>query len=178
MNRNLKIAFYSLIVLLAIFLFNYQKQINLKSSSSLIFEGDPNKIYKFLIQKGGDAIEIIKNDTLWEIAGHDTLNIKSQAIDNFFNNILVLKKEILLSENPNNYSKYSIDDSTGTHLAIINDQGITIEYFVFGRSQSDYQRCYVRIGDNPGVYLADKNITYMLSTNSTYWGESININKD
>ena len=82
MNRNLKIAFYSLIVLFAIYLFNYQKQINLESSSTLIFEGDPNKIYKFLIQKGGDAIEIIKNDSLWEITGHDTLNIKSQSIDN------------------------------------------------------------------------------------------------
>ena len=42
---------------------------------------------------------------------------------------------------------------------------------IFGRSKSDYSRSYVRVGDNPKVYLADQNVTYMLSTLETYWGE-------
>jgi hypothetical protein len=29
----------------------------------------------------------------------------------------------------------------------------------------------VRIGDDPNVYLADENVTYMLNTRETYWGE-------
>ena len=70
-------------------------------------------------------------------------------------------------------NKYSIDDSSGIHLAIINSKGETINYYVFGRSQSDYSRSYIRIGDDPTVYLADKNITYMLSTKPTYWGEKL-----
>ena len=64
-----------------------------------------------------------------------------------------------------------MDDSTGTHLAIINSKGKTIGYYVFGRSKSDYSRSYIRIGDDQKVYLVDQNVTYMLSTRETYWGE-------
>ena len=173
MNKNLKIAFFTLILLLGIYFLNYQNQTSLESSSIPIFSGDPKQINKFLIQQGVDAIEISKIDTSWKITGNDTLVIKSRSIDNFFNQVLMINKEVLLSENPINYIKYSIDDSTGTHLAIIDDAGTTIAYYVFGRSQTDYQRCYVRIGDDPGVYLADKNITYMITTRNTYWGEKL-----
>ena len=44
-------------------------------------------------------------------------------------------------------------------------------YYVFGRSKSDYSRSYIRIGDDPNVYLSDQNVTYMLSTRETYWGQ-------
>ena len=73
--------------------------------------------------------------------------------------------------NPKKYGKYSVDDSTGTHLAVIDSKGETISYYVFGRSKSDYSRSYVRLGNDPKVYLADQNITYMLQTRPTYWGE-------
>ena len=76
-----------------------------------------------------------------------------------------------ISENPEKYGKYSVDDSTGTHLAVINSEGKTVGYYVFGRSKSDYSRSYIRIGDDPKVYLVDQNVTYMLSTRETYWGE-------
>ena len=64
-----------------------------------------------------------------------------------------------------------MDDSTGTHLAIINSKGETVGYYVFGRSKSDYSRSYIRIGDDPKVYLVDQNVIYMLATRETYWGE-------
>ena len=44
-------------------------------------------------------------------------------------------------------------------------------YYIFGRSKSDYSRAYVRIWNDPTVYLADENVLYMLSTKVTYWGE-------
>ena len=74
-------------------------------------------------------------------------------------------------ENPEKYGKYSVDDSSGTHLAVIGSKGETVEYYIFGRSKSDYSRSYVRVGDDPKVYLADQNVNYMLSTRPTYWGE-------
>ena len=73
----------------------------------------------------------------------------------------------------NNYGKYSLDDSTGTHLALINSKDETVGYYIFGRSKSDYSRSYVRVGDDPKVYLADQNVLYMLSTRVTYWGEEL-----
>ena len=92
-------------------------------------------------------------------------------MDNLFDKVLKVNRGTIISENPEKYGKYSVDDSTGTHLAVIDSKGETVGYYVFGRSKSDYSRSYIRIGDDPNVYLADQNVTYMLSTRETYWGE-------
>jgi len=171
MTKNLKIALIILVVLIGVFFLNKNSQLKLDSTSDLIFTNNPKDIFKFLIQNGEEAIELIRADTTWSISGNDTLEVKSQSIDNLFNKVLKVNRGTIISENPERYGKYSIDDSTGTHLAVIDLIGETIEYYVFGRSKSDYSRSYVRVGNNPNVYLADENVIYMLSTREDYWGQ-------
>ena len=171
MTKNLKIALIVLVVFIGIFLFNKNSQSKLESTSEAIFTNDPEDIFKFLIQKGEEAIELHRVDTLWRISGNDTLEVKSRSIDNIFDKVLHVNQGTIISENPDKYGKYSVDDSTGTHLAVINSKGETVGYYVFGRSKSDYSRSYIRVGNDPNVYLADQNVTYMLSTRATYWGE-------
>ena len=171
MTKSLKISLIILTLLIGIYLLNVKSQNRLESSATAIFTGNQKNITKVLIQQGEEAIELSLNDTTWEIAGNDTLIIKSRSIDNLFDKVLKVNRGTIISENPNKYDKYAIDDSTGTHLAIIDANGNTIEYYIFGRSKSDYSRSYVRIGNNPKVYLADENVIYMLSTKETYWGE-------
>ena len=171
MTKNFQISLFILVVLIGIFFLNKNSQSKLESTSEPIFTVDPEDIFKFLIQHGGEAIELARVDTLWRISGNDTLEIKSRSIDNLFDKVLKVNKGTIISENPEKYEKYSVDDSIGTHLAVIDSKGETIGYFVFGRSKSDYSRSYVRVGNDPKVYLADQNVTYMLSTRATYWGE-------
>ena len=171
MTKSLKISLIILTLLIGIYLLNIRSQNKLESSATAIFTGNEKYISKFLIQQGEEAIEISQHDTTWKISGNDTLIVKSQSIDNFFNKVLKVTRGTIISENPNKYNKYSVDDSTGTHLAIIDTNGETMVYYIFGRSKSDYSRSYVRIGDDPKVYLADENVIYMLSTKEIYWGE-------
>ena len=154
-----------------IYLINNRSQGKLKSTSTAIFTEDPEDIFKILIQQKEEAIELARVDTMWKISGNDTLVTKSRSIESLFDKVLKVNRGTIISENPDKYGKYSLDDSTGIHLAIINSKGETVGYYVFGRSKSDYSRSYVRVGDDPKVYLADQNVTYMLSTRDTYWGE-------
>ena len=171
MTKNFSLALIILVVLIGMFFFNKNSQSKLETVSEAIFTDDIEDIFKFLIQKGEEAIELSRVDTLWRISGNDTLEIKSRSMDNLFDKVLKVNRGTIISENPKKYGKYSVDDSTGTHLAIINSKGKTIGYYVFGRSKSDYSRSYIRVGDDTNVYLADQNVTYMLSTRATYWGE-------
>ena len=171
MTKNLQIALIILVVFIGIFFLNKNSQSKLESTSEAIFNDEYEDIFKFLIQQGDEAIELSRVDTLWRISGNDTLEIKSRSMDNLFDKVLKVNRGTIISENPKKYGKYSVDDSTGTHLAIINSKGKTIGYYVFGRSKSDYSRSYIRVGDDTNVYLADQNVTYMLSTRATYWGE-------
>ena len=171
MTKNFQIALIILGVLIGIFFFNKHSQSKLETVSEAIFTADIEDIFKFLIQKGEEAIELARVDTMWRISGNDTLEIKSQSMDNLFDKVLKVNRSTIISENPEKYGKYSVDDSTGTHLAVIDAKGENVGYYIFGRSKSDYSRSYVRMGSDPKVYLADQNVTYMLQTRPTYWGE-------
>jgi len=171
MTKNFQIALIILVVLIGIFFLNKNSQSKLETVSEAIFTEDIEDIFKFLIQNGEEAIELARVDTMWRISGNDTLEIKSQSMDNLFDKVLKVNRGTIISENPEKYGKYSVDDSTGTHLAVIDSKGETVGYYIFGRSKSDYARSYVRVGSDPKVYLADQNVTYMLQTRPTYWGE-------
>ena len=171
MTKNLQIALVVLALLIGVFFINKNSQLKLESVSEVIFTDDTEDIFKFLIQNREEAIELFRVDTMWRIFDNDTLEIKSRSMDNLFDKVLKVNRGTIISENPEKYRKYSVDDSTGTHLAVINSKGETVGYYVFGRSKSDYSRSYVRVGDDPKVYLADLNVTYMLQTRPTYWGE-------
>ncbi len=171
MTKNFQIALIILVVLIGIFFLNKNSQSKLETVSEAIFVDDIEDIFKFLIQKGEEAIELARADTTWRISGNDTLEIKSQSMNNLFDKVLKVNRGTIISENPEKYGKYSVDDSTGTHLAVIDSKGETVGYYVFGRSKSDYSRAYVRVGSDPKVYLADQNVIYMLQTRPTYWGE-------
>ena len=171
MTKNVQIALIVLVVLVGIYFLNKSFQTKFESTYEAIFNDDPEDIFKFLIQKSEEAIELARVDTLWRISGNDTLEVKSRSMDNLFDKVLKVNRGTIISENPDKYGKYSVDDSTGTHLAVINSKSVTVGYYVFGRSKSDYSRSYVRVGSDPKVYLADQNVTYMLQTRPTYWGE-------
>jgi len=171
MIKNVQIALIVLVILVGIYFLNKSSQKKFKSTSEAIFNDEPKDIFKFLIQQGQEAIALSRVDTLWRISGNDTLEVKSRSMDNLFDKVLKVNRGTIISENPEKYGKYSVDDSTGTHLAVINSKGETVGYYVFGRSKSDYSRSYVRVDSDPKVYLADQNVIYMLQTRPTYWGE-------
>ena len=70
------------------------------------------------------------------------------------------------------WTTYNVDDTTGTHLALVDWNDTTIGYYVFGNSASDYSRCYVRSNDAPHVYLTNNNIMYHLQTQPEFWGDN------
>ena len=171
MTRSLQISLIVLVIFIGIFFLNRNSQSKLDSISEPLFNGNPQDIFKFFIQNGCESIEIKLLDTLWRISNNDSLVIKPRSIDNLFQKVLKVKRGTIISENSDKYSKYSVDDSSGTHLELINFNGEIIGKYIFGRSKSDYSRSYVRLTNDPKVYLADQNVSYMLSTRPTYWGE-------
>ena len=171
MNNKFIYAFGILILLVILYIFNINKQNSYLSSTSQLFDIDKNQIKKILIQSKGDALEIEKIDTSWAISGHDSLNIKIDLLNSFFDRVLSLESETIMTKNENKWSTYNVDDSLGTHLAIIDYNDNTIGYYVFGKSNSDYMRCYVRKNKFPEVHLTNNNVMYNLQVRPEYWCE-------
>ena len=107
MTNNLMIALVVLLVLIGMFFINKNSQSKHESTSEAIFTDDIDDIFKFLIQNGGEAIELARIDTMWHISGNDTLDVKSRSMDNLFDKVLKVNRGTIISENPKKYWKYS-----------------------------------------------------------------------
>ena len=173
MKNKIIIACISLIMLIIFFVINLNTQQRLESRSSKIFSIDSNIIQKIIIKSAGDMIELSKLDTTWMIVGHDSLQCKQNLIDSFFDRVLTLESETTMTKNENKWSIYSVDDSLGTNLEIIDSNANSLGTYIFGASSSDYSRCYLRKMGSSEVLLVNQNVMYNLQANPMYWGEVI-----
>jgi hypothetical protein len=167
----MKISIAVLAVLIGLYFLNSSSQKQYTSSSSDLFTGNVDDIHKILIQKGDDILELAKFDTVWTITGHDTLEIKERSMSSLLDRVLTVKKENIVTKKQEKWDVYSITDSMGTHLGLIDKAGETLAYFVFGQSKTDYSHNYVRTRENTNVYLTSENVIYNLQTRPQYWGE-------
>ena len=142
-----------------------------QTPSELIFKGDIEDVHKILLYKGNESIEIVKENDQWIIFGNDSLMVRENRIDDFFNKVLNTKKETLVLDNKERWHVLSVDDSLGTHLELYNNNDKKVGYYVFGRSSKDWKHNYVRIGNKSNVYLTDQNIVNNLNPRATFWGE-------
>jgi len=92
-------------------------------------------------------------------------------LTSLFDKVLNLESETIMTTNKEKWYKYNVDDSLGIHLALVDFDQNTLGYYVFGRSSSDYARCYVRVDDKDEVHLVNQNLMYFLQTRPQYWGE-------
>jgi len=171
MNKSARNGIIILAVLVVVYLVNHNLQSGRKTSASNIFTGEIDNITKVLIQQSDKAVELANENGEWSIAGNDTLMIRDDRIENLLNKVLAVKMETPVSKNPEKWGTYSVDDSTGIHLALIDASGETIGYYVFGRSKSDWSHNYVRLGESSDVYLTDQSVIHFLNTTETFWGE-------
>ena len=171
MNKSSRNGLIILGMVIVVFMINQYLQNKHTTKSDVVFDGSIDDVTKILVQKGDDAIELIKNNEIWEIAGNDTMLIRQNRLDNLFNTVLSVERETLVSENYSKWKKFSVDDSMGTHLALIDDKGNTTAYLVFGRSKIDWSHNYIRLDQDPEVYLTNTSVIHHLSTSLTFWGE-------
>ncbi|MCY4351757.1 MAG: DUF4340 domain-containing protein, partial [Gemmatimonadetes bacterium] len=100
-----------------------------------------------------------------------TLKVRDHRITALFEQVLKVSRETLMTNKADNWSKYAVDDATGTHVKVYNAKEELLTHAVFGKSSTDWARNYVRIGDGPEVYLTDRSIVYQVNTDATFWGE-------
>ena len=171
MKNKLYISIGLLLVLVLFYIINVNQQKNYQSTSNQIFNFNKEQVNKFLIKSESTTIEIQKVDTSWVIANNDSLTLKENVLNTFFDKIFSLESETMMTKNTEKWSKYNIDDMLGTHLIFYNTNNDVLGIFVFGKSSSDFSRCYIRFNDKPEVFLVNQNIMYSLQIRPEYWGE-------
>lgn len=169
--NSLKWLLIGIAVLLGGYALLQMRESGYTTPTGRVFPENTDDIYRIEMFAEGDSLILQKKDLNWTIVGHDTLKVREHRITALFDQVLEISRETVMTQKADNWAKYAVDDAAGTHIAVYNAKGALLARAVFGRSSTDWARSYVRIGEEPEVYLTDRNIIYQVSTDATFWGE-------
>ncbi|MBN4081202.1 hypothetical protein JYT44_02435 [Caldithrix abyssi] len=171
MVKRMKWLLIILGVLVVLFGINQIQQSNLTSQRDQVFDVEREDVFSFNISQGDESISLSYNGESWSIDGNDTLRVKENTINGFFDLILKVKRTSLVSKNQKNWDKFNVGDSTGTVLILKDHNNETLAKATVGRSGAEWASGNIRLGDDVDVYQTNENISFQLNTSSTYWGE-------
>ena len=160
-----------LVSLLTLFMLSQFKQSSFDTRSDQIFNIDKSDIFGINIRQGIDSLSLSFNGESWSILNHDSLQVKDNNLNSFFDKLLSLKRTSLVSKNPSKWDKFMVGDSTGTHLNFLDYNGGTLGNIIVGRSNAEWSSNNVRIEDGVEVYQTNENVSWQLNTSATFWGE-------
>ncbi len=162
---------FGLIILIILFAISQFNQNSLSSKSDQVFSIERDDIFGIEIHELSDSISLSFNGDTWSIDDHDSLTVKENTINSFFEKILDLKRTTLISRNSSKWDKFMVGDSTGTHLIFLDYNNESIGKIIVGRSNAEWSSSNIRIGDAIEVYQSNENISWQLNTSPTHWGE-------
>lgn len=168
--RNIGIILAALIL---IYLYTKMQETRYTTPSDEVFDIQAEDVGRLHILDGEGQIELIKLDTLWVAASYEDRDIQSWRLDSFFSTVLGVERESMVSDNPERWATYGVDDSTGLHLRIYDLDGTLRGDVVVGQSTTNFQSSYLREAGSDEVYLTTRNIYYTISTDTTFWLEPL-----
>ena len=171
MTNSIKYSLGVLTLLFLLFLYNKNSQDSYKMVSQSIFDGSADNVFRIKLSEDNKEIELIRKDSTWSISNVDSLIVKENQIEKIFDRLLMVEKEILITNKEEKWEKFGVDDSLARHIQIYDENDNEIIHYLFGNSGQDWQHNYVRKNGSPDVYRTNDNVFFLLNTNTTYWGE-------
>jgi len=171
MTNSIKYSLGLLALLFLLFLYNKNSQDSYKMVSQSIFDGSSDNVFRIKLSEDKKEIELIRKDSTWSISNVDSLIVKENQIEKIFDRLLMVEKEILITNKEEKWEKFGVDDSLARHIQIYDKNDNEIIHYLFGNSGQDWQHNYVRKNGSSDVYRTNDNVFFLLNTNTTYWGQ-------
>ena len=175
---KMKWLFIALLILIIVFLINSNQQNKLGSNSDQIFEIEKENIFFIDISKADEIISLLFDGQSWSIKGNDTLIVKENSIDSFFNSILKVKRTSMVSKNKNNWDKFNVGDSTGTQLVLSDQNKNVLGKIIVGSSKSEWSLSNIRFDNQIEVSAIIPNTDFynqLNIDNSSKLSDKINL---
>ena len=177
MTNTTKYSIGALALLILLYLGNQNSQSSYKAEGEPIYSGSSENVHRILLTEEDKKLELVRTDTTWKITQADSFTIKDFQVEKVFDRLLKVEQEMLISSKAEKWSKFGVDDSSGRHFQVYDENNNELLHYVFGNSGQDYQHNYVRENRSNDVYRTNDNVYFLLNTNTTYWGQKPKIDE-
>jgi hypothetical protein len=97
----------------------------------------------------------------------------SSSLVSVLEKVVAIKRDQLISTNPEKQSLFEVDSAKGVHVEIFDQSGKSRGSFRIGKNGPDYSSCYVRMTGSNEVYMVGGNIRYSFFTDNKRWRDKI-----
>jgi len=196
-NKKITVLLIALVVLLGIIFLTSNNRIDVQQPQknrdffANVLKSD---IEKVVIAKEADTIIIKEVAGSWfvsspapEAAASDTgpalavaadaasseqkLPADSSSVDQMLSKIVDMKRDDLISQNPDKQSTFEVDAASGTYVEVFDKQQKSIGKFYIGKTGPSYQSHYVRMVGSDDVYTVGGSIKYSFFTDQKRWSD-------
>ena len=178
MTNTVKYSLTALIIIIILYFVNQRIQSKHTIETGKIYVGNVDNISKIQISEKDKTLELIKTDSTWSIVQAESLVVKENQLDRIFDEIIPLKKEMLITNKEEKFEKFGVDDSLGRHFKLFDASDKELIHYIFGNSGQDYQHNYIRENNSSDVYRTNDNVYFLLNSNVTYWGSKPKLESD
>ncbi len=159
-------SFSLLIVLLGIFAYlKYQPEIN-KSRNKTLFPTN-SQITKVIIENEEEQ-ELDKKDNSWFIKTEENEKADQTKVESLLNTLEKLEKDELVSQNPDNFSNFNLNEDKAIKVKLFEGENIAFEIWV-GDPGPSFNKTYFRLPDENKVYLS--NVSLRSKVIQSTWAE-------
>lgn len=125
------------------------------------------------ITNGDAVVELAKNSAGWQVAGHAVDTVLLENIWGTFENAQVSGP---VSRNPENHSKFEVDNEQGMSLEFMGDKGTST--LIVGKPATSRQSSYVRAIDSDDVYVFNADLRFLFPTTENAWRDTTALSLD
>lgn len=93
----------------------------------------------------------------------------SATIASMLENVLKLKKDILVSENPAKQATFEVDSAKGILIEVLDLEGKSLGKVIIGKNAADYSSNYVRGENSSAVYQVQGISRYVFGSDHKRW---------
>ncbi len=99
----------------------------------------------------------------------DNFPADSASIETVLEKLSIMKKDELISQNPEKQSLFEVDSTKGTRVEVWDSKNKLIGSFLIGKSGPDWSSHYVRTLGTDDVYSVSGSIKYSFFTDENRW---------
>lgn len=160
-----------LAALIALYLLLQTRSARYTTSAEAVFDIEPDSVARFEVKSGTAQVELARRDSLWVVAEHEENKVRDWRITNFFDRVLAVERESMISANPDKWATYGVSDSAARQVLLYDARDELLGHIYVGRSRANFSNNYVRLAGDERVYLTASSIYHNLDTDSTFWLE-------
>ncbi|MDG5814513.1 DUF4340 domain-containing protein [Chitinispirillales bacterium ANBcel5] len=190
MNRKTLLALSVLIIVILIIVVSEKLSNTRPPEHSLrFFPGlNENSISQISIQGNQSSVKLTRDNNTWKVkhtAEHKdpdestegfiaddqtpVYRADSAAVQTILEKIVHLRRDVLVSENPDNQPLFEVDSESGIHVQVWDRSKSLLGSFYIGKSATDWTSHYVRLAGSNSVYTVPGGIRSSFFSDLNRW---------